>query len=189
MKFWTRGIRLLAVLLALIAAPAAAGVVVTFDAETLNDLLSSLSTQEVEIAVAGDTTLTVSVEEMEVVALDPPGKDGDPGSIRTQLQLRVPQLGMTAQIKPRLSLHVVQEELGTMLELRFEEVSLPLPLGSVDLAPLLPPQQFPADAIFVMEGAGGDVEVHSRLTRVTIERDQVRFDLALEVQPPATKAP
>jgi hypothetical protein len=185
MKLWTPRLGWLAVLVALASLPATAGVVVTFDAETLNDLLSSLSTQEVEIAVAGDTTLKVSVENMEVVGLDPPTKDGDPGSIRTALRLRVPQLGMTAQIKPRLSLHVVKNDLETMLELRFEEVSLPLPLGSVDLAPLLPAQRFPADAIFVLAGAGGDVEVVSRLTRVTIEKDQVRFDLELDVQPAA----
>jgi hypothetical protein len=67
-----------------------------------------------------------------------------------------------------------------VLELRFEEVEISLPLlGVINIARFLPPLRFPVDNVWLVAGVEGDVEVRSRLSTIEMGRKVVRlgFDL------------
>ena len=75
----------------------------------------------------------------------------------------------------------------SLLELRFEEVPLRLPVGSVNLASMLQPLRYPAEELFMMAGAQSDVEVLSKVTDVEVGRERVRFTVTLEVLQPSDR--
>jgi hypothetical protein len=153
------------------------------DRETLNDILGELTLDEVVVPIAGSRSLTVRLEDLRVIGLDPTA--GEHGQILTSVQLLVPDLDMSIPTKPKVSLHVLQEAAGSLLELRFEEVKLSLPLaGTVNVARLLPPLRYPMDSVWMLAGSRGDVPIASRLTRVEMGRTAVRFVFDVEVQAP-----
>ena len=79
------------------------------------------------------------------------------------MRVRVPQFGLNLPVQSRLSLHITEDASGDLLELRFDQVEIQLPLaGRVDIAAFLPPIQFPAENAFRLQGAGGDVRVRSK---------------------------
>ena len=166
-----------------------AGVEVTFDVATINDLIASAAVQRIEVPVAGQRTVEVHLEELRVLGFRPPGDAPHQGFIQTSLKLRVPQLGVAVSVEPRLSLHVLEREGETVLELRFDRVELPLPFARINLAGLLPPIRYPADSAFLLAGAAGDVEVRSRVAGVTVTGDLLRFRIAVEVVPPGSAVP
>jgi len=166
----------------LIAPGAAAGVSVDFDVATLNELLPALSANAISVPITENQTVNVFLEEMRVTGLEPTA-DG-PGHILTSMRVRVPQLGIDLPVSPRLSLRATEDRSGSLLELRFEEVRVALPLaGAIDVAPLMPPLRFPAENIFVVTGATGDVEVRSRLRGVRVGQRTVRLEFDLETLP------
>jgi hypothetical protein len=175
----------LAVLGMLAGGGGAAGGTVSFevDRETLNDVLGELTLDEVVVPIAGSRSLTVRLEDLRVTGLDPTA--GEHGQILTSVRLLVPDLEMTIPTKPKVSLNVLQEEVGSLLELRFEEVKLSLPLaGTVNVARLLPPLRYPMDNVWLLAGTRGDVPVSSRLSKVEMGRTAVRFVFDVEVQSP-----
>jgi hypothetical protein len=56
-------------------------------------------------------------------------------------------------------------------------------VGSIDVAPFLPPLRFPAENLWLVAGAEGNVEVRSRLSRIEMGRKVVRFEYDLETVP------
>ena len=175
------GTVLLAVGCVAVTIPAGAGVSVKFDAATLNELMPALTAQEITVPLAGGRTLTLEVHDLTVIGFDPTGPDGR-GSILTRLRLRVPQMGLDLPVEPRVSLHVVETDDGNMLEMRFEQVSLKLPLGAaINVAAFMPPWRFPADNIWVVEGVSGDSEVRSRLAGITMGRQAIHLEFELKV--------
>lgn len=176
---------LLVLVLGLIAVPASrAGVVVRLDSRTLNDILASVAVSEVEVPLTAERTVRVLLEDLKIVGFEP--GTGRQGAILTSLNLRVPALGMSARVNPRVSLAVVQVAGASVLELRFEEVRLALPLKSLDIAGLLAPMRFPAESLFQIAGASRDVDIRSRLDSVHMLDSGLLFELSLLVQPPAT---
>jgi len=171
--------------LLILATPSKGAVVVTFDPATLNDLISSVAVRRIEVPIAGGRSVEVLLDKLEVQGFRPADGGGRADHILTRLSLRVPQFGLQVALKPHLSLQVVRRGESTSLELRFEEVVLPLPFGRIDLAPLLPPIRYPADSAFLLAGASGDVEVRSRVAHITMTEDLLRFEIALDVVPPA----
>lgn len=169
---------------ALISASVQAGVSVTLDRATLNTLLSEVSASRVEVPLTGTRSLTVLLEELKVVGLRPAGAGsaGPPEDrIETSLYLRVPSLGLRVPVRPQLSTHVAEVDGVSLLELRFHEVELDLPFTSIDIASLLAPIRFPAESVFLLAGAEGDVPILSRLTRVRMEQDALHLELSVEV--------
>ena len=75
-----------------------------------------------------------------------------------------------------------------LLDVKLEGLEIPLPFGRFDLGGMLPPIRYPADAAFGLSGSGGDVEVQSVLTEITMDSEHVRFRLELDVVPPAAAA-
>jgi hypothetical protein len=170
-------------LLVLAATPLAAGVSVSFDIETLNEVLPALSASEITVPLSEDRSLAVRLAEMQVTGLDPTaGGEGGNGHILTSMRLQVPSLGVNLPIEPILSLHVVEGSGGSELEMRFERVSLALPLAkAIDVSPLLPPLRFPAENLWLVAGAeGNNVRVKSRLSAIEMGRKVVRFEINLE---------
>ncbi len=162
---------------------AQAGVKVDFDAATLNNLLGALTHQELDVPITDSRSIKVRLDNLRLKGFDPTAGEERQGFLLTALELSAPELGLSVSVEPRLSLAVVEVGTRSVLELRFEEVSLPLPLGSLNLAPFLPPIRFPADQIFLMDGAAGEVQVRSKLSRVRIGRDVLQFEFDVRVQP------
>jgi len=160
---------------------------VSIEKSTLDELLSAAAVYEVGIELSEANTLTVIVDQARVLGLQPDTPDRA-GRILTSVRLRVPQLGLTLRTEPRLSVGVIEQDGRSLLELRFEAVPLNLGVGSLDLARFLAPLRYPADEVFLMGGAQGDVEVRSRVRQVVLESDRLRLELSLDVLPPAAPA-
>ncbi len=168
--------------LLLALSPLRAGVTVGLDVPTLNELLPAMTAEEVVVPMAGGGSLRVLLEGLTVVGFAPAGSSGGTDQILTSVTLRVPALGLVLPLQPRMSLGVIEEAGRSLLELRFDDVGIPLPLaGSIDAAPFFAPLRFPADDVFLVAGARGDVEVRSRLSRVEMGAKIVRFDFDLAV--------
>ena len=167
--------------LLLVGLPIQAGVTVGFDAETLNELLPAMTLEEVDVPLAGGRSLRVYIEDLKVLGFAPKSADGGSDRILTSVTLRVPALGLTVPVEPEMSLVVVRDAGVSMLELRFDEVRIPLPLGSVNAAPFLDPLRFPADEVFLIEGNRGDVAVRSRLSTIEMGVEVVRFEFDLQL--------
>jgi hypothetical protein len=181
-----------ALVLALATLLAAAGGVraaVTFevDRETLNDVLGELTLDQVAVPLTASRSLLVRLKELEVTGFDPTA--GEHGQILTSVRLEVPDLGVNINTSPRISLNVIEQATGTLLELRFEKVELDLPLaGSINVARLLPPLRYPTDNVWLLAGTRGDVPVSSRLEKVVMGRNAIRFVFGIEVVPPESPA-
>jgi len=167
------------------ALPVAAGVTVGFDVATLNELLPALSAEEIAVPLSGSRSVGVRLEEMKVTGLDPAaGGESGPGHILTSMRVRIAQLGIDLPVEPHLSLRVVDDASGSLLELRFEQVEIPLPLaGAIDIAAFLPPMRFPAENLWLVAGAEGTIEVKSELSGIEMGRNVVRFEFDLETVP------
>jgi len=165
------------------AVPAAAGLSVAIDAETLQDVLAAVTLDEVEVPFGGDRTLTVRLEELRILELVPAPDDPYRGSILTSMRIRVPEIGLDLRAEPRIALDVDRAEGPGMLRLRFEAVPVRLPLaGTIDIAPLLPPLRYPADSVWSIEGSRGDVPIVARLDAIRMGRSVVRFEFDIDVR-------
>jgi hypothetical protein len=169
--------------LALAASHLHAGVVtIGFDAPTLNELLPAMMQQEVTVPIAGGRTLQVFLEDLKVLGFVPAAAAGGANQLLTSVRLRVPSFGLDVPLEPRVSLEVVEEAGQSLLQLRFDEVALPLPLaGSIDVGSFLEPLRYPTDSAFNLQGGQGDVGVKSRLLRVEMGAKVVRFDFDVDV--------
>ena len=170
---------------ALLAAPALAVGTLGVDAETLNQLLPALTAEEFEVAVMGDQTFTLRLEELQITGFDPAAGGGSTDQILTRVRVSIIDLGFTATIHPRLSLAVVERDKQSMLVLRFEQAEIPLPLlGDVDIGRLIPPLEFPAESFFMLQGANGDVPMRGWLTGVKMGQKVLQFEFDLEREEP-----
>ena len=172
-------------LLAALVVPATeADVSVAFDAQTMNDLLSAVTLHEVAVPITKKHSVTVYLENLRVIGFEPATGDEHDGYISTALTVRVPQLGLNLALEPRISIEVVKQDALSTLELRFERVELPLPLGSLNIARFLPPMRYPADNVFLLNGSHGNVPLRSRLDRVKLGRQVLRLEFVIEVLEP-----
>lgn len=170
---------------ALATCPVGAGMAVEFDTQTLNEVLPALSARRIEVPLSESSSIDVVLENMQVTGLEPgTGENGAGGRILTSMRVRVPQLGLDLPVRSRLSLHVTRAESGDRLELRFEEVQIELPLaGSIDIAAFLEPLQFPAEHIWHVAGAEGDIQVRGKLSRIDMSAEVLRFEFDLVAGP------
>jgi hypothetical protein len=165
------------------ASAARADVSFTIDKETLNDLLGALLADRVDVPLGSETSVAVYFEDMQITGLDPSAGDEGQGYILSSLKVRIPALGLNLTVKPRISLNVVEKGEASMLELRFERLVLPLPLaGSIDIAALVPPIRYDTDNVWLLAGARGNVPIDSRLKKIDLGRDAIRFMFAVEIQ-------
>jgi hypothetical protein len=178
-----RALTLALTLAALLAAGwggAQAAVTFEVDRETLNEVLAELTLDQVAVPLTASRSLLVRLRDMKVTGFDPTA--GAHGQILTSVRLEAPDIGLNISTSPRLSLNVIEQATGTLLEMRFEKVTLDLPLaGSVNVAPLLPPLRYPTDNVWILAGTRGDVPVTSRLDRVVMGRNAIRFVFEVEV--------
>jgi len=180
-RFFRIGASLLA---AAWTAHAAAGVGVEIDAETINRLLSAVAVDRVEVAVGPQRTIDVELHDLHVIGFEPAGASGGKGVILASVRVEAPELGLRVPLEPRIVVDVAHENGISLLELRFENLGLRIPLlGAIDLAALVPPMRYPADNGWVLAGAQGDVPVTSRLTAVKMGARTLRLECDVEVDP------
>jgi hypothetical protein len=162
---------------------AAAGVTVRFDEAAVNELLPALAAQEVRVPLGTAGTVAVKLQDLRVVAFEPAEGSAHPGFIRTSLRATVPSLGISAPLEPRLSLRLERSAQENVLRLRFERITMRLPLvgGAVDLAPFVDPMDFPVDSFHALGGVGEETHVRSRLSAVDMEAHAIRFEFDVDV--------
>jgi len=175
----------LAVLWVAGAATARAEVAFEVDKATLNRVLSAVALDRVAVPLSPQHTVIVQLDDLVVTGFDPAaGKEGQ-GYILTSMMLRVAELGLDLRVEPRISLNVREEDGESLLELRFEQVPLKVPFaGTINLAPLIRPLRYPTDSVWLLAGARGDVPIITRLTKVRMGREVLRFVFEVDVQPP-----
>ena len=170
---------------ALAALPASARVEVTLDAASLNDLLTSMAPDQVQIALGAGRGVTLQLHDLKVTGFDPSA--GPNGGITTSLRLVVPELGIDVPVTPHLSMDVQSGPGGRKTcFLRFDKVVLNLPLtGSVDVAALLPALPVMPETAWTVNAARGAVRVKPTLIDATTGVRNIRlgFDLAVEPAP------
>jgi len=163
-------------------APITAGVTVDIDAQTLNQILAAVSVTQVEVPISAQSTVTVELHDLRITGFDPHPDEGKPGAILTSVRVVAPELGLVVPLEPRIAVDVVREGEVSNLEFRFEDLGLKIPfVGQINLANLVPPIRYPADNLFLLDGAQGEVPVTSRLRAIEMGRDSIRFELDLEV--------
>lgn len=162
-----------------VVTPAAATLGV--DAATLNELLPAVAPRNVPVEITEGRTLDVELEDLKVVGFDPAaGADGK-GQILTRVRIKIAELGLNVNLEPKLSLKVVQQAGISILELRFDNAEVPIPLaGTVDIGSFVPPLRFPAESLFYLQGMDGEVPFRSRLTDVKMGLKVLRFEFELE---------
>ena len=172
----------LILLTVLSVSPVAAGVTVDIDAPTLNRILAAVSVTEVEVPISAQSSVTVELHDLKVIGFDPSPDEKKPGAILTAVRVVAPELGLEVLLEPRIAVAVVREGESSMLELRFEDLGLKVPfVGQINLATLVPPMRYPADNVFLLDGAQGEVPVTSRLRKIKMGRETIRFELDVEV--------
>jgi hypothetical protein len=139
----------------------------------------------VPVPITPQKVLTVRLEDLVVTGFDPGAGENGQGFILTSVRLHLPDLGMNIPVEPRISLNVIEQSDESLLELRFETVEFNVPLaGAVNIASLLPPMRYPTDNMWLLAGARGDVPIASRLKKVEMGRESLRFVFDVDVQPP-----
>ena len=158
---------------------------VSFDRETLGKLVGALTEQELDFPLSAGRSMRVQLDEVRLLRLEPP-RSGEKGAGRivAALVARVPQLGLTLPLETSVAVDVVELEGTSSLELRFVSLPLTMPLGSVDLAPLVPPLHYPAEGDFEIAGATGAVVLKTRLIAAALDADGLTLRLALDAVPP-----
>jgi hypothetical protein len=174
--------RFVALMLCLAATllPARADTTVVVDTDTLNTIISPMSLQAVEIPLSKSSSVRVILDELQVLGIDPSGGAEKQGVLLTSLRLRVAALGISITVKPTLSLRVNATGTKSILELWFEKVVLPLPLGSIDIAHLLDPIRFPAETIFHIGDNSDATPFRSKLADVKLTSKAVYFTMTID---------
>jgi hypothetical protein len=175
---------LASLLAALAAGGASAGVRIDIDRETLSGIVASLAATTVDVPIAGGTTLRVELRDVRVTGLEPgtPERPGD--GIRTSVRVLAPDIGLDASITPRLALGLADVSGVPMLELRFAELPLTVPLvGRVDLARVVAPLRYPAQNVLTLPGGAREVDLTSRLSRIGMTADALRLEFDVRPTP------
>lgn len=168
--------------LVLAAAPALARVDVTLDAASLNEMLSTMAPDHVDVGLAAGRSLTIQLQDLKVTGFDPTA--GPNGGLTTSLRLIVPELGLDVPVTPHLTLDVKDGASGQRsCVLRFDKVVLNLPVsGPVDVAALLPPLPMLADTAWMVNSARGRVRVKPLLVDAKTGAKNIRLGFELDVE-------
>jgi hypothetical protein len=175
---------LAALLVLATATPVLARVDVTLDAASLNEILSAMAPKVVRVPLSEGRGVTLEIRDFKVDGFDPTEGDKQEGFVLTSLRLKVPELSLDLALSPRLSLQVDGKNGKKVAVLRFEKVSLPLPItGSVDVAPLLPVMSLPTDTSWTVTAQSGNVRVRTLLTEARMGAKNLRLSFDLEASP------
>jgi hypothetical protein len=170
---------LVAALAVVAPTPARAGVEMVLDAEALTELLTIVGPSKVAVGMAPGATVEIQLEDMKVTGFDPKGNAGL-GHLLTQVRLRAPEIGLDVRVTPRVALELRKNEGLSFCYVRFEDVKIPMPWGTLDAGPLLPAVPVRADHVFEVvtsEGTGG---LRSKLVNATMNATSLRLTFDLE---------
>lgn len=165
-----------------ISSAANANVQVTLDAATLSDFLRTVTPPKLLYALPGGGEIALELSDVRVTGFDPAAGNGR-GHVLAALTLRIPALGLTFPVQPRLSLELESKDGASFCLLRFEKLTIPLAAtGALDVSSLMPVYRLPAESAFTLALRQGDVAVRSRLveTRLGSEGIRLGFDLKLD---------
>ncbi len=186
-SFTLRGLTIALTLLAVQSA--LAGVTVTLDAAALNVLLPAFAPSRIQVPLGESSKLDIELSDLRVTGFSPSGGAAGNGAIRAAVHVRAPQLGLDLALEPRLLPRVVVLGDERSLELRFDNLSVPLPLaGSIDLGSLVRPLLFPAETLSEIDAARTPTWLRTRLVQVLTGAQGLRLELDLEVVDAPTRA-
>jgi hypothetical protein len=168
---------------ALWGSAALAKVDVTLDADTLNELLPAMAPKQVKVALTQGRAVTILLQNLRVTGFDPSEGGNQEGYILTSLLLKIPELNFEVPLEPRLSLQVDEKEGVKHAYLRFERVPLQLPLGTIDVAALLPRLPLLADTAWNLASSGGNVRVRTILKEARMGAKFLRLTFDVDAKP------
>jgi hypothetical protein len=167
--------------LGLAVGPAQGRVEVTIDADSLNEMLTNMAPDKVQVGLSAGRGVTLHLQDMKVTGFDPAA--GPNGGVNTSLRLVVPELGIDIPVTPHLTLDMKSGANGKKTcALRFDKVVLNLPLsGPVDVASLLPVLPIMPETAWTVDSARGKVRVRPDLLDAKTGAKNIRlaFDLAV----------
>lgn len=153
------------------------------DLASLNRVLGAIAVHEVHVPLTAERSLRAELRDLRVVGFDLSAGPAN-GRLLTRVRVVAPEVGLDVPVEPRIRLDVVKVNDVAVLEMRFEAVSVPVPLmGRIDLARFVPPLQYPTENLFSLQGAEGEVEILARLLRVEMGREVLRFIFDVGVAP------
>jgi len=116
---------------------ASAGVGVEIDMATLNRLLAAVAANQFDVDLGAGNVVTVELHDLRVTGLKPAASAKERDAILTAVTVVAPQLGLRVPLRPRVVVDVVREKGASLLELRFEDTGLAVPLvGQINFARL-----------------------------------------------------
>jgi len=168
---------------ALLCSTALAKVDVTLDADSLNELLPAMAPKQVKVTLTQGRAVTILLQDLRVTGFDPSEGDKQEGYILTSLRLEIPELGFGTPLEPRLSLQVDEKDGVKRAYLKFEKVPLQLPLGTIDVAALLPRLPLLADTAWNLASSGGNVRVRTILKEARMGAKFLRLTFDVDAKP------
>lgn len=175
----------LVVALQMATSPASAGLELTLDAESLTRILTIVAPPQVAVGMAPGPNIEVKLEEMQVTGFEPsgPGGTGGLGRLLTKMRVRAPEIGLDVRVQPKVALEIRKQDGLSFAFLRFEQVQIPMPWGTLDAGPLLPSVPVQADHVFEIVGDNGTSGLRARLVEAKMTSTALRLTFDLDAAP------
>jgi hypothetical protein len=161
--------------------PVFAYVDLSFDAVTMQEALTALAPERVEVEIAG-RKVDIVLSDLKIESFQPSASATEPGYIETSMTLRIPAFGLKSAVQPTLHFEILDPEKAKGCRLKIRNVPLEIPmLGTLDVGPLLPSFDLPIEHLAGVSGPRGETLIRSTLTEITIGTRVVRlrFDVGL----------
>lgn len=180
-----------AVATALLATTAArARIDVTLDAASLNDLVSGMAQDRIDVKLTAGRSIAIFLEDFHVTGFDPAAGAERKGAMKTAVTLKIPALGFEAPVEPLLAFKCREREGRKVCALVFEDFTVSLPVtGAIDLSPLLPAMDILPESAWLVPTAKGKVRVKPTLVDATMGQRNLRLGFDLAVSPAEPSAP
>jgi hypothetical protein len=170
------------VALVALAPPARADVEMTLDADSLTRLLSIVAPPKITVGMAPAASIEVRIDQIQVTGFDPAAGNGV-GHLLTRMRLVSPEIGLDAEVTPRVALSIRKRDGLSFCYVTFEKMEVPMPWGRIDAATLLPSLPLRADHVYEIETATGSAGLRSILTKATMTDTHLKLTFALDRAP------
>ena len=158
---------------------------VTLDADTLNTLISGMAQDRIEVRLGANRSIPIFLEGFRVAGFNPAGGADGQGSLKTQVTVKIPNLGIETPVEPQLAFRCKDRDGRKVCALFFEEFAITLPItGTIDLAALFPPMELLPESAWLVPTAKGKVRVKPTLVDTKMGQKNLRLGFDLDVLPP-----
>jgi hypothetical protein len=156
---------------------ASAAVKIELDRDSLSQMVAALAPTEVRVPIAGGATLRLELHDVRVTGLEPATAQKPGDGLRIAARVTAPDVGFESSVTPRLTVGLAAAGGESVIELKFEDLALSIPLmGRIDLGRLVAPMRYPAQNAFALPSGDRDVPMVSRLSKIAMTKDALRIE-------------